>query len=208
MPRKTAAGSLYSPHPGIEYARSVLAHFERTTGKSIEAWVELLQTAGPADAKARREWLKAEHGVGTNMAWWIAERAEGRGWEDTDPELYLKAAPGYVEAMYASGKAGLRPLHDRLVELGRSLGPDVKVCPCRTIVPLYRNHVFAQIKPSTRTRIDFGLALGDTKATGRLLDTGGFAKKDRITHRIPITKPADIDAEVKKWLKAAYDRDA
>jgi hypothetical protein len=208
MPRKTAAGSLYSPHPGIEYARSVLANFERTTGKSIEAWVELLQTAGPADAKARREWLKAEHGVGTNMAWWIAERAEGRGWEDTDPELYLKAAPGYVEAMYAGGKAGLRPLHDRLVELGRLLGSDVKVCPCQTIVPLYRNHVFAQIKPATRTRIDFGLALGDTKATGRLLDTGGFAKKDRITHRIPITKPADIDAEVKKWLKVAYDRDA
>ena len=208
MPRKTAAGSLYSPHPGIEYARSVLAHFERTTGKSIEAWVELLQTAGPADAKARRAWLKAEHGVGTNMAWWIAERAEGRGLEDTDPELYLKAAPGYVEAMYASGKAGLRPLHDRLVELGRSLGPDVKVCPCQTIVPLYRNHVFAQIKPATRTRIDFGLALGNTKTTGRLLDTGGFAKKDRITHRIPITKPADIDAEVKKWLKVAYDRDA
>jgi hypothetical protein len=209
MPRKTAAaGSLYSPHPGIEYARSVLANFERTTGKSVEEWVELLQTAGPADAKARREWLKAEHGVGTNMAWWIAERAEGRGLEDTDPELYLKAAPGYVEAMYAGGKAGLRPLHDRLVALGRSLGPDVKVCPCQTIVPLYRNHVFAQIKPATRTRIDFGLALGDTKATGRLIDTGGFAKKDRITHRIPVTKPADIDAEVRKWLKVAYDRDA
>jgi hypothetical protein len=34
-----------------------------------------------------------------------------------------------------------------------------------------------------RTRIDFGLALKDTPATGRLIDTGGFAKKDRITHR-------------------------
>jgi hypothetical protein len=207
MPRKSAAAPLYSPHPSIDYARSVLANFERTTGKTLDEWVELVQTAGPAGAKARREWLKAEHGVGTNMAWWLAEWAEGRGLEDTDPELYLKAAPRYVEAMYAGVKAGLRPLHDRLIALGRSLGPDVKVCPCQTIVPLYRNHVFAQIKPSTRTRIDFGLALGDTKATGRLIDTGGFAKKDRITHRIPIASPEDIDAEVRKWLRAAYDRD-
>jgi hypothetical protein len=110
--------------------------------------------------------------------------------------------------MYAGGKAGLRPIHDALVELGRSVGKDVKVCPCQTIVPLYRNHVFAEIKPSTRTRIDFGFALGDTKATGRLVDTGGFQKKNRITHRIPITSVAEIDAEVKKWLKVAYERDA
>lgn len=75
-------------------------------------------------------------------------------------------------------------------------------------MPLYRNHVFAQIKPTTRTRIDFGLALGSTKGSGRLIETGGYAKKDRITHRIEITALADIDATVKKWLKAAYDRDA
>jgi hypothetical protein len=42
---------------------------------------------------------------------------------------------------------------------------------------------------------------------GRLIDTGGFAKKDRITHCIPISAPADIDAVVRKWLKVAYDRD-
>jgi hypothetical protein len=45
------------------------------------------------------------------------------------------------------------------------------------------------------------------KAKGRLIDTGGFAKKDRITHRIEITSPKDIDDEVKHWLKVAYERD-
>jgi len=67
--------------------------------------------------------------------------------------------------------------------------------------------VIAQIKPSTRTRIDFGLALGATKASGRLIDTGGYAKKDRITHRFVITSLQDIDGEVKRWLKKAYDMD-
>ena len=77
-----------------------------------------------------------------------------------------------------------------------------------TMVPLYRNHVFAQIKPATLTRIDMGFVLKDTKAKGRLIDTGGFAKKDRITHRIPITTVEEIDAEVEHWLKIAYDMDA
>jgi Domain of unknown function (DUF5655) len=27
----------------------------------------------------------------------------------------------------------------------------------------------------------------------------------RITHRVEITSPAQIDAEVGRWLKAAYD---
>jgi hypothetical protein len=87
----------------------------------------------------------------------------------------------------------------------------VKACPCATIVPLFRKHVFAQLKPTTLTRIDVGFALGDPKkipAKGRLIETGGFAKKDRITHRIEVTRPGDIDATVERWLKVAYERDA
>src|SRR5690349_14675206 len=147
MARKLAP-PLYSPHPSIEYARNVLANLERKTGKSYEEWVKLTQKSGPATEEARRAWLKEKHGLGTNTAWWIAEMSVGKGRDAIDEDLYLEKAPGYVEAMYAGGKAGLRPLHDRLIELGRSLGPDVKVCPCETIVPLYRHHVFAQIKPA------------------------------------------------------------
>jgi hypothetical protein len=75
-------------------------------------------------------------------------------------------------------------------------------------VPLYRLHVFAQLKPSTRTRLDLGFALKDLPVEGRLIDTGGFAKKDRITHRIPLSAVDEIDGEVKKWLERAYEMDA
>ena len=79
-----------------------------------------------------------------------------------------QAAEGYVEQMFSGGKAALRPIYDALLKLGlESRARTSKACPCQTIVPLYRNHVFAQIKPTTRTRIDFGFALGDTKAKGR-----------------------------------------
>ena len=71
-----------------------------------------------------------------------------------------------------------------------------------------RHHVFAQIKPTTQTRIDLGLALGNMKTPKRLINTGGLEKKDRITHRIPIAALAEIDDEVSRWLKVAYDLDA
>jgi hypothetical protein len=211
MPRKAAAApppSLYDVHPGIAMTQKWVAELPEKTGRSLAEWLSLVRAEGPATETERRAWLKKEHGLGTNSAWWIAERAGGRGTEADTPEGYLRAAADWVEAMYAGPKAALRPLHDRLLQLGRALGPDVRVCPCQTIVPLYRNHVFAQIKPSTRTRLDFGLALGDTKAVGRLLDTGGRAKGDRITHRFALTSLDEIDDDVGRWLRTAYERDA
>lgn len=198
--------STYDVHPSLGMYQSSLAALKQKTGRTLEEWIKLVQKQAPATEKERRAWLKAEHGLGMNYAWWIAEHSVGKG-DDGNPETYLKQAEEFVQSMYSGAKEALRPIHDELLALGRSLGNDVKVCPCKTMVPLYRKHVFAQIKPTTRTRIDLGLALKNTKVQKRLIDTGGFAKKDRITHRIEIASLQDIDAEVKKWLKTAYEID-
>jgi hypothetical protein len=200
--------SLYDVHPGVAMMQKWVATMPQKTGRSLEEWIALVKNEGPTTEKEQKEWLKKEFGLGTNSAWWIAERAAGKGFEEDDPEAYLQTAEKYVEDMFAGSKAALKPIYDALLKLGKSLAKDVKACPGKTIVPLYRKHVFAQIKPSTRTRIDFGFALKDTKAQGRLLDTGGFAKGDRITHRIEITSLADIDEEVKHWLQVAYEIDS
>lgn len=205
---KAKKRTIYSPHPGVVMMQKWVGELKQKTGRTVEEWMHYLKESGPKDEKARREWLKSEHGLGTNTAWWLAERMEGKGMDTDTPGAYLKAAEEYVEAMFSGSKQGLRPIYDALLKLGLGIGKEAKACPCQTIVPLYRNHVFAQIKPTTRTRIDMGFALGDMKAKGRLIDTGGFAKKDRITHRIEITSLKDIDDEVKRWMKVAYDRDA
>jgi hypothetical protein len=205
----TKTKSIYGVHPGVLMTQKWIGELKQKTGRTLEEWLKLIKQEGPPTAQARRDWLKSAHGLGTNSAGWLAERSVGKGEELGDPDAYLAAADSYVEVMFAGKKEHLRPLYDALLKLGLSVGKDVKACPCQTIVPLYRNHVFAQIKPTTQTRIDFGLALGDTKKTPkRLIDTGGFAKKDRITHRFEITSVKDIDDEVKKWLRNAYERDA
>jgi len=200
--------SLYSVHPGVLMTQKWVSTLKDKTGKSLDEWLAVVKESGPKTEKDQRDWLKQEFKLGTNSAWWIAERATAKSSETDDPQVYLRAAEEYVEKMYSGKKADMRPLYDKLLTLGLSMGKDVKACPCETMVPLYRRHVFAQIKPTTQTRIDMGFALGALKAEGRLIETGGFAKKDRITHRIPISVPADIDNEVKRWIRVAYEGDA
>jgi len=57
-------------------------------------------------------------------------------------------------------------------------------------------------------RIDLGFALGDIKGTGRLVANKNWKKGDRLTHLIAIGAVDEIDDEVKRWLKAAYDLEA
>jgi hypothetical protein len=199
--------SIYGVHPGVAMIQSAIASLPAKTGRSLDEWIAFVKKHGPAGGAARLEWLKREHKLGTNYAGWIAEHADGRG-KDGDPDSYLEAAEQYVEDMFSGPKAGLKPMYDALLTIGLSSGTDVKACPLKTVVPIYRHHVIAQIKPTTRTRIDFGLALGRTKVPKRLIDTGGLKKGDRITHRIEVTSRADIDDELKRWLKKAYELDA
>lgn len=204
---KSTAGWTYDVHPGLAMVQSIIAGMKQKTGRSLEEWVQWVKQHGPATEKERRDWLKSKHGLGATAAQFITESSVGKG-DDGDPGKYLKSAAINVEKMFSGPKAGLRPIYNALLISARKLGKDVKICPRQTIVPFFRHHVFAQIKPTTQTRIDLGLALKDMKVPRRLIDTGGFARNDRITRRIEITSVAAIDEEVIRWLKTAYQMDA
>src|SRR5215212_6909158 len=93
--------SLYDVHPGIAMVQKWIASLPLKTGRGLEEWIALVKTEGPATEKEQREWLKKNYGLGTNSAWWIAERAAGKGYEEDDPEAYLEAAEKYVEDIFA-----------------------------------------------------------------------------------------------------------
>jgi hypothetical protein len=203
-----AQKSIYSVHPGVTMVQKWITELKPKTGRTLAEWLKLIKKEGPPTEAERRDWLKTKYGLGTNTAWWFAERSVGKGEESGDADHCLRVAEKYVAEMFSGKKEQLRPIYDALLKLGLRIGKEAKACPCQTIVPLYRKHVFAQIKPTTQTRIDFGLALGNMKTPKRLIDTGGYAKNDRITHRFEITSLKDIDDEVKRWLRIAYERDA
>lgn len=197
----------YDLHPSVRMVQSVIAGMKQKTGRSLDEWVRLVKKEVPGSEKERAAWLKNEHGLGTNYASWIAAHSVGKNEGNEDAGEYLKHAEDYVDKMYTGPKEHLRAIYDEILTFAKTMGSDIGVSPCQTTVPVYRNHVIAQIKPTTRTRIDLGLALKDTKTPKRLINTGGFEKKDRITHRIEIGSLEDFDDEAKRWMKLAYEMD-
>ena len=117
------------------------------TGHSLDEWISLVKEEGPTTETDRRVWLKEKHKLGTNNAWWIAERADGKGSEEDTPKSYLAIAPKCVDEQYFGKKESLWPIYERLLILAASLGSDVRACPGKTIVALYRQHVLRKLKP-------------------------------------------------------------
>ncbi len=197
--------SVYRLHPGFAMEARVLKNMKDKTGKNLQEWLEFVATNGPAAEKDQALWLKNEMALGTNYAKFIAQRAAGKGGAENYRPDEL------VATQYAGKKEGLLPVYDKLLELALAFGEDVSACPAKTFVSLYRKHVFGQIKATTQTRIDLGLALknadpGELPET--LIDTGGLEKGDRITHRFAVSSLVDITSEVTDWLRRAYDLDA
>jgi hypothetical protein len=207
-----AAAIRYDVHPGVAMVQKWIAELPAKTGRTLDEWAKLVRTSSLATAKEKRDWLKAEYGIGGNTAALIVDYSAGKVTWDSDPAVYLRQAAEYVDTMFAAkGKEWQRPVFEAVVTFARTLGADVKVCPCKTIVPLYRKRVFAELKPATKTRLDLALALGETlgeaAVAGRLQANPRAKGTDRLRHLIALTAATDFDAQVKKWLTAAYRAD-
>jgi hypothetical protein len=68
----------YDVHPGVATVQKWVGELKEKTGRSLEEWIAFAKEEGPKDDKARREWLKTKHKLGTNGAWWISERVDGK----------------------------------------------------------------------------------------------------------------------------------
>lgn len=196
---------IYAVHPAVAYQQSIVQNLTAKTGKSLTDWVELAEKHDP-DPKVQMTFLRSE-GLGGTTARIVLQASKG-GHQLEDESAYLHSAPKLVEAMYSGKKQDLIPLYSAIIRWTEN-HKDIRICPCKTMVPLYRNHVFAEIKPATMKRIDLGLALKGCQRplSSRLIDTGGLQKKDRITHRFALTEMGKIDDEVFSWLEEAYNLD-
>lgn len=196
-------------HPSVGHLRAMMASVDKRTGKSLDKWTEIVLAYGADDVNEAKLKLKADHGLGLPTAWMLASHALKANMEDYDEATYLKKAPSMVDAQYGGKRAQLKPLTDEIIAFAETFGDDVAASPCKTYVPLYRQHVFAQVKAATQKRVDLGLALSayDGDGLDALKDTGGAAKGDRITHVIGLTIEDGFTDDAQSWLHIAYKLD-
>lgn len=199
MPKKSAAArSRYSPHPMLGADEKVKAKVAAETGKSWDEWVRFAKAKGPKVHNELKSWLQEKHGFKSMTAWWLASVALGS--EDTDYER----PEALVEALYSGPRAALRPVHEKVVDAVLALGDEALVTSCKTMVPCYRKHVFAEMRP-VDGGVEVQMALGDAPTGGRLQPASNRMPGDRLSHSVVVRSAKEVDAELKGWLAKAYE---
>jgi len=77
----------------------------------------------------------------------------------------------------------------------------IELAPKQAYVSLRRTRQFGTVGPASGGRLEIGLNLKGVEPVGRLEATTGMC-----THRIRLAAPEELDAEVRAWLREAYDR--
>lgn len=181
-----------------EMANAMIANMKEKTGKTLAQWISIAKKSGEEKHGAIVKHLKTEHGMTHGFASLVAHKHlksdAGSAGANTD----------LVAAQYAGPKADLKPIYDAVIKAASALGKDVEVSPKKTYVSLRRKKQFAIVQPSTKTRVDLGVNLKDTEPAGRLEASGSF--NAMVSHRLRLEKAADVDKDVKAWLKKAYSQ--
>ena len=176
---------------------SMVKNLEEKTGKTIEQWVTIGRSTGASKHAELVKYLKSKHGLTHGYANMIALRTLGGAGGGELP------SDDVVAAQYAGDKAPLRPIYDALIAAVSRFGKDVEISPKKPYVSLRRNKQFAIIQPSTKTRVDLGLNLPATKPAGRLEVSGNFSAM--VSRRVRLESPREVDEQLVKWLRTAYD---
>jgi len=179
--------------------RTMLNNLPEKTGRSLDEWMSVL--AGRESEKFGKlvAWLKSEHGVTHGFANLIVHSFQKGGAKPS-----AAGDVSLVDAQFPPHKAHLRPIYESVMEQVRVLGKDAEIAPKKSYVSLRRKKQFGLVQVSTKTRVDLGLNLPGVPADGRLEDAGSF--NGMVSHRVRLTEPGDVDAEVVAWIQAAYDR--
>ena len=183
------------PQSPEQMANAMIANFKEKTGKTLEQWIAIVRKAKLAKHGEIVKLLKTDHGMTHGFANLVAHKTlkSDAGSVGSADEL--------VAAQYSGDKAALKPIYDALIGAAKTCGA-MEVAPKKAYVSLRRSKQFAIIQPSTKTRVDLGLNMKGEAASGRLEKSGSF--NAMVSHRVRLEKAADVDKDVKAWIKKAW----
>ena len=176
--------------------QAYIDNVKEKTGKTPEEFTKLATKQGLTKHGEIVTWLKSDFALGHGHASAIAGVILKSGKPKALPEDKLAAL--------FSGKKSRWHVHCEtfIAQVGK-FGPDVTIAAGGTYINLLRGGMkFGILQPSSADRLDIGIKLKSRVPSGRFENSGTW--NAMVTHRVRISDPKDIDAEVLGWLKAAY----
>ena len=170
------------------------------TGKIPDDFRKLAAKKGLTKYSDVMAWLKSDFGLGHGHANAMAQLLV-----NVDK---FKANPTDALAKHFAGdKSKWRKAYDACAAKIVKFGPDVKLAPNQSYINILRGgKKFGILQISAVDRVDIGIKLKGVKPVGRFEAAGAW--NAMVTHRVRISDPKQMDAELLKWLKQAYDNQA
>ena len=175
-----------------------LNNIQKKTGKSFAELSAIVKSSGLTKHGEIRDYLKRELGLGHGDANTLVHavlQSDG-----------TRAAEGKTEqdvlaGIYTGAKAGLRPIHEKLMAGIIKFG-QYETLPKKNYISLRRKKQFAMIGPATNTRVEVGLNAKGLAPHPRLLEQ---AKGSMCNYIIRVTDAGEVDAQLLAWIKAAFE---
>jgi hypothetical protein len=164
------------------------------TGRTLAEWQAIVRGLGLTKHGEILKALKKDHGLSHGYANMLALLATGYGTSGEDELL---------AGLFAGGRAGLRPIYDKVESVITAFGDDVEVLPKKSMVGFKRKRQFVCFMPASASRVDLGITIKDEAPSDpRIKATPG----GMTSHVVPIMSADQIDDDVVRWLRLAYDR--
>ncbi|MBJ7354950.1 MAG: DUF4287 domain-containing protein [Thermoleophilaceae bacterium] len=142
------------------------------------------------------DWLRSEYGLGNGHAGAIYEIIK-------DAQASERSVDDKIDEHFTGAKAHWRQSYDKIAEKSEAFGADgMTVVPAADYLGLTRKGKKFAIVIATSEQMDVGIKLKGVEPEGRLEESGTW--NALVTHRVRITDPSDVDAELIGWLKRAY----
>src|SRR5438128_11537532 len=107
-----------------------------------------------------------------------------------------------VKSHFENKDAAVRQIYDRLLKATGKFGP-VAEDPKKTSIHLVNKTAFAGV--ATRKSAMVLTIKSDRKLSSPRIHKSEQASASRFHHEVRLTSPADVDAELTSWLKAAFE---
>ena len=107
-----------------------------------------------------------------------------------------------VESHFVGKEATTRKIYERLLKTSRKFGSVIED-PKKTSIHLNNKTAFAGV--ATRKSAIILTIKSDRPLSSPRIHKSEQTSASRFHHEVKLTSPADVDGELTRWLKAAYE---
>lgn len=174
---------------------SVRGSLETSTGRSLDAWKQLLRDNPETSPRARQRWAKETHGLGQNYYMLVTHEMERDAGVDTRDAEALGAR------LWRDNAAAevFRAVEAAVAEL-----PDVVLGQRKGFSSFSRRYAFAAARPA-KHQVRLGLAL-ECSADARLEPPRNEGWSERLAAVLVLSTREEVDEGVAHLLRNAWER--